>query len=326
MIDRISLYISESYDPYMNMATEKYLTLNTRPGECILFLWQNENTVVIGRNQNCWSECNVSLLEKEGGHLARRLSGGGAVYHDIQNLNFSFAARREDYSVQRQLSVIAGAVRKFGIAAEPGGRNDILAGGRKFSGNAFWCFGESYLHHGTILIKTDTAKMERYLSVPRDKLAAKGVLSARSRVVNLSELSPGITVGGVKEMLCEEFGRVYGLPAEHYVFPRDAEKKIGGYRAEFDSPEWKYGRTPQFTHELSRRFPWGGVTFCLDVREGKIFGCEVFSDSLDPDFIGRLPGLLRGRKYNASDMASALVGEGECREAADIAMLFREEI
>ncbi len=324
MIDRLYLYVSDSFDPYLNIATEKYLTLNVRPGECVMFLWQNENTVVVGRNQNCWSECRVTSLEADGGHLARRLSGGGAVFHDVENLNFTFSVRQEDYNVPRQLSVIAAAVKKYGIEAEVSGRNDILAGGCKFSGNAFWCFGESYYHHGTILIKTDKEKMARYLSVPEDKLRAKGVASVRSRVVNLGEMNPEITVDGIKTKLIEAFGEVYGLPVEKYIFPAGAAGAIAEYREEFDSPDWKYGRTPEFTHKFTRRFDWGGVTFCLDVRAGKIFDCAVYSDSLNPDLILSIPDLIRGRNYSADDLVSALADRG--RETADIAELFRVEI
>ncbi len=326
MADKLSIYISDSYDPYHNLALEKYLTLHTAPGECILFLWRNDMTVVVGRNQNCWSECRLSLLEAEGGHLARRLSGGGAVYHDKENLNFTFATRHDGYDLQKQLSVIAAAVGKFGISTEFSGRNDLLARGCKFSGNAFWHSGECHFHHGTILIRTDTDRMMRYLSVPGDKLKSKGVTSIRSRVVNLSELNPRITVEGMIERLVEAFGEVYRLAVEEYCFSPKAADKIAEYRAEFDSPDWKYGRTPGFTHSFSGRFAWGGITFCLDVKEGKISDCGVFSDSLDPDFISGLPRLLIGQNYNAADMREALSDAGSRCEIEDIGILFFEEI
>ena len=113
MIHKISVYITENQYPYKNLAVEEYLTLHTEPGECILFLWQNRQTVVIGKNQNCWKECRVRELEEAGGYLVRRLSGGGAVFHDLGNLNFTFCVRLEDYSVERQTEVI--------LRREPGG-------------------------------------------------------------------------------------------------------------------------------------------------------------------------------------------------------------
>ncbi|MCR5161506.1 MAG: lipoate--protein ligase, partial [Lachnospiraceae bacterium] len=114
------------YDPFRNLAVEKYLTFRVQEGQCILFLWQNRRTVVIGRNQNAWKECNTAALAADGGHLARRLSGGGAVFHDLGNLNFSFCVRREDYDVDRQLEVIRRALLREGIEACKSGRNDLL--------------------------------------------------------------------------------------------------------------------------------------------------------------------------------------------------------
>ena len=137
MIQSLHCLIGTSLNPYLNLATEEYLLDTVKPGQLILYLWQNERTVVIGKNQNAWKECRCQQLEEDGGFLARRLSGGGAVFHDLGNLNFTFLVPTADYDLSRQMSVILEAVRGLGIDAQKSGRNDVTVDGKKFSGNAF---------------------------------------------------------------------------------------------------------------------------------------------------------------------------------------------
>ena len=149
MIRRIQIFSTDCTNPHRNLAVEQYL-LETVPEEtCILYLWQNRRTVVIGRNQSPWKECRTAALEADGGFLARRLSGGGAVFHDLGNLNFTFLVNKADYDLPRQLGVIVEACRLLGIPAECSGRNDVLSNGRKFSGNAFYEHGGKSYHHST---------------------------------------------------------------------------------------------------------------------------------------------------------------------------------
>ena len=212
MINKLSFYISDCHNPYTNLATEKYLLDSVGNDEIILYLWQNQNTVVIGKNQNALTECNCALLEEDGGHLARRLSGGGSVFHDLGNLNFTFLCRTENYDLSKQMQVIKEACVLGGISAEISGRNDILADGRKFSGNAFYnSRGKSY-HHGTILINADMEKMARYLTPPKAKLEAKGVKSVKSRTINLCTLSPTLTCNDMKNYMAQAFKEVYSKP------------------------------------------------------------------------------------------------------------------
>lgn len=306
MITKLSLFITESTDPYRNLAFEKYLTFHTQPGECILYLWQNRQTVVIGRNQNCWKECNVSLLEKEGGHLARRLSGGGAVFHDLGNLNFTFCVRREEYDVQRQLDVILAAVRALGIEAEKSGRNDVLADGRKFSGNAFFRSGDYCYHHGTLMISTDPEQMQRYLRVSSAKLRRNGVDSVRSRVVNLKDLNPAITVRSMEEALREASEAIYSCPAEDLPAQRLDSAAMDEEARRFSSWEWKYGRKIPFTSELTGRFSWGSFEVQLQTEGGCIKDAVVHSDSMYPDLMDRIPEAWKGCRYDAREMAMAL--------------------
>ena len=176
------LYFTEgqTFDPYFNLAMEKWLC-DHLDGRRILYLWQNEHTVVIGKNQNPLKECRLAALKQDGGLLARRCSGGGAVYHDLGNLNFTMLVPNDQFDLHRQCSVLLQAVRQFGVDAQFSGRNDLTAQGRKFSGNAFYHGPHGSFHHGTLLVDTDSEKVARYLKVSAAKLKGNGVDSVRQR-------------------------------------------------------------------------------------------------------------------------------------------------
>lgn len=314
MIRKLSTCITDDRNPYRNLALEKYLTLHVEQGECILFLWQNQRTVVIGRNQNCWKECRISRLEADGGFLARRLSGGGAVFHDLGNLNFTFCVCEEDYDVDRQLEVIVQAVRKLGVDARKTGRNDVTVDGRKFSGNAFYRSGGHCFHHGTLLVNADTAAMAGYLSVSPDKLKARGVDSVRSRVINLCEQNPAITVGLLRERMLQAFEQVYGMRAEPFPEVRYDPEELRAYEAEFSSWEWKYGRSLPFRYRMYRRFPWGDLELRFRVDGGRVQEVQVFSDSMDHRLAQRLEEVWRDCPYEAGALAQALEDAGDTRK------------
>lgn len=293
-------------DPYENLALEEFLLTSLQPGEVILYLWQNHHTVVIGRNQNAWREVRVPALQASGGHLVRRLSGGGAVYHDLGNLNFTFLAGEADYDVSRQTEVILRAVRSFGIPAERTGRNDITAQGRKFSGNAFYKTGGNAYHHGTLLVKVDMDSLSRYLNVPAQKLSSKGVDSVRARVVNLSDLEADVTIPGLAKALISAFGEVYGLTPQELPSSRLDAARIAELRQKFASWDWIYGRPIPFTWEGEARFPWGGMELKLNVRDGCVAECAAYSDAMEGDLVSRLPGLLTGRPFSGPALAQAI--------------------
>ena len=306
MIQTLTTYESMTTDPYTNLAVEEYLTFHAEPGECILYLWQNAHTVVIGRNQNCWKECRVSELEADGGHLVRRLSGGGAVYHDLGNLNFTFCMRKEDADVDRQLQVIIEAVASFGLTAEKTGRNDVAINGQKFSGNAFFDSKGCYYHHGTLLLNVDTASMSRFLNPSKAKLQSKGVSSVRSRVVNLSSLCPHITVDTMKQAMFTAFSKVYGLPAVPLCADRLAQTAIQKGRERFSSDRWKYGPKIPFTNRLEQRFSWGEVNLDLHVNEGMITKALLSSDSMEADWFSDIGTEFQGLPYRTDVLCKAL--------------------
>lgn len=306
MIEKLAIYESGSFDPFVNLAAEQHLLESVDSGCCLLYLWQNENTVVIGKNQNPWVECRVSLLESEGGHLARRLSGGGAVFHDLGNLNFTFVMPTEAYDLQKQQRVLLEACRAFGIPAELSGRNDLIADGRKFSGNAFYHNGHRSYHHGTLLVDADEEKLSRYLTPSRAKLEAKGVPSVRFRVVNLKELCPSLTIDGLKKALVDAFEGVYGLKSEPLPFTEADERRVAELRETYASWAWRFGQKLPFTFRCEGRFPWGGVELQLDVKGGIIRAVKLYTDAIDHGLATETEAALTGCRFALPVLEKAL--------------------
>jgi lipoate-protein ligase A len=296
-MSRLQVIISPQYDPFLNRALEQYLTEHQEEGVVTLYLWKNRQTVVIGYNQNPYAECNVKLLLDEGGHLMRRGTGGGAVYHDLGNINFSFIADKKLYDVKKQLSVIQDALLSYGLQTEISGRNDLTCQGRKFSGNAFAKGLRNDLHHGTILIKTDGEMMQRYLIVDKAKLLKNGVKSVASRVINLSELVPELTSENIKQPLIDSFEKIYEGKANILDFDTLINnKEVQSIREEISSHVFLFGRWEQFKTTKKARFAWGGVEIALQIDEANaiIKDIQIASDCLEPEAIHRAEVLLQG--------------------------------
>lgn len=297
--------VAQSKDPYKNLALEAWLFENGRE-DVWLYLWQNQHTVVIGRNQNAWKECRLSALEADGGKLARRGSGGGAVYHDLGNLNFTFILPRDAYDLHRQLGVILGAVQRLGIPARFTGRNDLVTeDGAKFSGNAFQFSAQTALHHGTILVSADMGALSKYLAPSKAKLAAKGVDSVRSRVCNLNTLRPGLTIDQVAQAVAAAFAAEYG-PYETQDPQALDQGALAALEARFASWEWRLGRRAAFDALLETRFPWGEVSLHLTLRDGRVQEVQAYSDAMDADFIQALAPCLQGADYQPQALAAAV--------------------
>jgi lipoate-protein ligase A len=339
MIKRTFVIITSETNPWKNIAMEAFLLEHTPAESCVMYLWQNRHTVVIGRNQNAYKECRVHELEQNGGFLARRLSGGGAVFHDMGNLNFTFLLPHAEYDLEKQLEVILGAVRKLGINAEKNGRNDIETQGRKFSGNAFYRSGKNAYHHGTILVNADKEAAARYLSVSLDKMRSKGVQSVKSRIINLNEINPNITITPLIECLRSAFDEVYGKAAAELeignIFsglsldPQSAGERLSALEKRFADPMWIYGKNPPFEYEAAGRFPWGGVEIHFDVKDNTISEAGVFSDAMDGDFILELPDCLKGSAFTFQGVSEKLSAHYRNNPlhldyAADIAKLIFE--
>jgi len=315
--------VSQSTQTYFNLAYEEYLLKNSSYDEVTLFLWQSKNAVVIGSNQNPWKECNIEKLKEDNVVLARRLSGGGAVYHDKGNLNFTFVMGNKLYDEKKQLKVIIDALTEYNIKAEFSGRNDILVNGRKVSGNAYFFDENKSFHHGTLLIDEDVTKLPEYLTVSTKKLKSKGIDSVVSRVINLKDINNTISVDSVKDSLKKSFKRIYGDFSFSTINENFKEDSVfSPIYSKYSSDEWIYGNTPGFEVKFDEHFDWGEIQINANISNLFIEEVKIYSDSLNVAFIDNLSKLLIGVKYSHSDIKAAILSavhsENEKRMANDI--------
>lgn len=329
-------------NPYDNLAAEEHLTFNAGEDEVILFLWQNAHTVVIGRNQNPWRECNVAQIKTDGVYLARRLSGGGAVYHDMGNLNFTFIARDGLFDISRQTDIILLACRLMGINAEKTGRNDLTVGEKKFSGHAYYSSNGFNYHHGTIMMNVSGDDLPKYLRVSEAKLESKGVASVRSRVTNLVDHIPQDRldsafdseftlsdsertmkiIAAMQDALIRAAEREYGCEASYRELPEIPEE----LRVKYASEDWRLGSRIQFSKVIEHRFDWGGVEIQLEMRGEYIQRCRMFSDSLETELFWQIQEMLPGCKYDAGEILGLRLPHGASAAGYEILELIASSI
>lgn len=320
---QVRLLISESVDPWFNLAVEEVIFSSMDPNQKVLFLWRNDSTVVIGRAQNPWKECNTRKMAEDHVKLARRQSGGGAVFHDLGNTNFTFMAGKPDYNKESSTQIIINALKKLDLAVEASGRNDLIIqqGGeiRKISGSAYREKADRGFHHGTLLLKVDFSRLANYLNPDPKKLQAKGITSVRSRVANLNELLPSITHEAICAVVRDEFFSHYGVNAEPEFISEANPPKIKGFEKQFkeqSSWDWNFGRALEFSHYFDERFTWGGVEVQLIVMKGEISAAKIYSDSLYLDSLETFEQALIGTKYRAAEIEQILIHiQNQCPEA-----------
>lgn len=304
------LYIrNESNNPYFNLAFEEYL-FNLDDNENYFLLWQNEPTIVVGKHQNTAKEINSEYVKEKGIHVVRRITGGGAVYHDLGNINYSFIIKnmkKADYDFSKFTIPIIKALKKFGVESELSGRNDITIDGKKFSGNAQVVKNSKLLHHGTLLFDSKMDELTKALNVSEDKFTSKGVKSVRARVTNIKDyMSEDITVSEFKEMLLK------------FMFDEDKELKEGTLcQKDYDEInslmenkyltwEWNYGKSPEFNVKQSKRFPSGKIETLANVKDGIIQDIKFYGDFFGNGNLEDIQSLLRGVRYEESHIRNAL--------------------
>jgi lipoate-protein ligase A len=316
---KLRVLISDTFDPWFNLATEDWIfrdmlsPLELEEGTKILFLWRNDNTVVIGRFQNPWTECNTAKMEEDKIVLARRQSGGGAVFHDLGNTNFTFLSSKSSFDKTVNNKIITNAINSFGLNSFASGRNDLLvktdAGEKKISGSAFKETKDRSFHHGTLLINADMTKLSQYLNPNKKKLESKGITSVLARVANLQKLRPKITHELLCERIIEEFFKHYQNECSievldhHYL---QSLPKLQEHFLRMSNWDWRFGEAPKFSHQMSERFAWGTMDVHLDVHKAIIEKAQIFSDSLHPEMIELLMASLKNIPYTKDGFRQAI--------------------
>lgn len=292
-------------NPWFNLATEDWIFQALDANSHTLFLWRNSETVVIGRSQNPWVECKIDKMEADDVFLARRQSGGGAVFHDLGNTNFTFLSPKDSYDQEANFTIIINALKKLGIDAELSGRNDMQVGDKKISGNAFKHAADRSFHHGTLLVNANMQKLGDYLNPHPLKLKAKGIKSVRARVANLVEFNKDINHENLSDAIIEAFCEYYGETAPVEALDEASLAKqptLNKYYEQMADWNWRFGKTPEFSHHIETRFDWGIIDMHLDVKQAVITDVVIFSDALNVELIDLLQQTLADVKYNKDDI------------------------
>ena len=304
--------LNNSLDPRYNLALEEYVLKYLDTDEDFVLLWQNANSVIIGRNQNTIEEVNAAYVREHDVHVVRRITGGGAVYHDMGNLNFSFittSGRDNVNNYHKFIDPVIDALRSFGVPAEFSGRNDIVVEGMKISGNAQAYHKKRMLHHGTILFDADLTMIFNVLDVKPDKIASKGIKSNRARVTNIKPyLHEQVTMGQFKDRLLKYLLKTDDISRSVYMLTAKDKAKIQELMdARYNTWEWNYGQSPSFSIERKGRYEGGGISIRLNVEDGLIKQCRIYGDFLGVEDIGKLENQLVGLRFDKDNIDKKLM-------------------
>lgn len=305
------LYIANSCnDPYFNMALEEYVIKKLDPTREYFMLWQNSPAVIVGRNQNTFAEVNLDYVRENHIAVVRRLSGGGAVYHDLGNINFTYVVDYNGYGrgMEQFTRGVITALARLGIKAQFSGRNDITIDGKKISGNAQYLYQKRLLHHGTLLFDSDLTKLAQVLKPAKDKIESKGIKSIRSRVTNIREhLGLDVSIQEFKQLLVEcVFAEVGEAVREYRLTPAD-EAQIEVLRKEkYATWDWNYGVSPAFAIQRARRFDAGQIEVRLGIEQGRIAAIRFYGDFLSLRDLSDVEERLQGLPYRRDEIELAL--------------------
>ena len=297
-------------NPYFNLAMEEHLL--TDVADDIVMLWRNDKAVIIGRNQNALEEINQAYVEQTGIAVVRRLTGGGAVFHDLGNVNFTFIQRKEvgafsDY--RRFTQPVCDFLQTLGVHAELSGRNDLMIDGMKVSGNAQTVRADRIMHHGTLLFDSNLADVSAALNPNKVKMASKGTQSVRSHVTNISSHLPEpMGVETFLERLYAFFSTQSPDAQPYELTDEDVRITEGLVHDKYGTWEWNYGRSPAYNFQQTKRFDCGTVDLRLDVRDGVIEQAVLYGDFFGVMDKSGLEQAIVGHRHRPQDIERALAG------------------
>ena len=296
-------------DPRINLAIEEYALKNLPIEDTYLLFYINEPSIIIGKNQNSIEEINTKYVEENGIHVVRRLSGGGAVYHDLGNLNFSFITKDDGesfHNFRKFTAPVIEALKSLGINAELSGRNDILVDGRKISGNAQFSTKGRMFSHGTLLFNSEIEHVVSALNVKKDKIESKGIKSIRSRVANIKEfMKEDMTIEDFRTLLLQAIFKGEEIP--QYTLTESDWANIQELSKErYQNWDWNYGKSPSFNIQHSHRFPVGQIDIRLEVKKGQIEQCKIYGDFFGVGDVSDIETTLHGVKYEKAAIENAL--------------------
>ena len=304
------IYNSNFTDPHFNLACEEYLLKSTHV-EDIFMLWRNSPSVIIGRNQNAFTELNIDYIKANDIKVVRRLTGGGAVFHDLGNVNFTFITAKKDDAVlnfEVFTRPIINLLNELGAKAELSGRNDIVIDGYKISGNAQCGYNgngvtaDKVMHHGTLLFEADLSHLADSLRVDKDKIQSKGIKSIRSRVSNIKNfIDCDMNVIEFKEYIEK------GISGEHRLFSvKDIEMIQKLADEKYSTWDWIYGQSKKYQYTNKKRYPYGMVEINLNVEGGNITDIRINGDYFGISDIAVLENRLTGTRYDSDDIYEKL--------------------
>lgn len=305
-------FISNNHtDPHYNLALEEYVLKHLDPQEDFVILWQNRPSIIIGRNQNTMEEINAEYVKKNDISVVRRLSGGGAVYHDFGNLNFTFIVKNDQDSVsnyRKFTKPVIDALNRIGIPAEFSGRNDITIEGKKFSGNAQYYYRNKLLHHGTLLYHSELTRLQEALKVRADKISSKGIKSVRSRVTNIADYMDHIVpINEFRDLLLKYiFEYQQQTPQEYILTDQDQQGILEIMNNRYMTWNWNFGESPDFHIQKSKRFTGGLLDIRFDVQQGKISQLKIYGDFLSSSDVSGLEERLTGLTYEETAITDGL--------------------